>query len=124
MAPTTASLDVKVAIGGLVDTQNKRVSGKSWKIQKTPTVRAQKAKSLRRTWEKREEERTRLKAVKTLEKQMKDEKQAEKDRKRQITLERKKIKEEKERIEQLAAKMSAKRLQRLKKREARKKARV
>ncbi|KAF7720563.1 hypothetical protein EC973_007446 [Apophysomyces ossiformis] len=124
MAATTAPRDVKEAVAGVVDTQNKRVSGKSWKIQKTPTVRAQKAKSLRRTWEQRSQERKRIQAVKTLEKQMKDEKQAEKDRKRQITLERKKIKEEKERMEQLAAKMSAKRLQRLKKREARKKARV
>jgi rRNA-processing protein CGR1 len=39
-------------------------------------------------------------------------------------LERKKLREEQERMEALAAKMSAKRLERLKKREARKKARV
>jgi rRNA-processing protein CGR1 len=39
-------------------------------------------------------------------------------------LERKKIKEEKDRMEALAAKMSAKRLERRKRREARKKARV
>lgn len=45
-------------------------------------------------------------------------------RKREITLERKKIKEEKDRMEALAAKMSAKRLERRKRREARKKARV
>ncbi|KAI8376235.1 uncharacterized protein BYT42DRAFT_497885 [Radiomyces spectabilis] len=71
--------DVKEAIGGVVDTVNKRVSGKAWKIQKTPTVRAQKAKTLRRSWEQRTAERTRIQAVKALEKQLKDERQAEKD---------------------------------------------
>lgn len=44
--------------------------------------------------------------------------------KRAVSLERKKLREEQERMEALAAKMSAKRLERLKKREARKKARV
>ncbi|CDH53755.1 predicted protein [Lichtheimia corymbifera JMRC:FSU:9682] len=116
--------DIKVAEGGVVETITNRVSGKNWKLKKTATVRAQKSKSLRNSWAKRSAERAKMDAVKTLERQLKADKQAEKDRKREITLERKRIQEEKERYEALAAKMSAKRLQRLRKREARKKARV
>ncbi|KAI9020658.1 hypothetical protein CLU79DRAFT_703693 [Phycomyces nitens] len=82
MAATTeekAYKDIKTAVGGVVETINKRVSGKNWKIQKTPTIRAQKAKTLRRTWTQRSAERTRDLTVKALERQMKDEKKAEKD---------------------------------------------
>ncbi|KAG2225363.1 hypothetical protein INT45_005607 [Circinella minor] len=122
--PSTAKVEPKIAVGGEVEKINRRVSGKSWKLQKTATGRTQKSKTLRNSWAKRSEERTKINQVKALEKQLKDEKQAAKDRKREITLERKKIQEEKERMEALAAKMSAKRLQRLRKREARKKARV
>jgi rRNA-processing protein CGR1 len=53
--------------------------GKNWKVQKTPTHRAQMSKKLRKTWDQRTEERKKKDAVKALEKQMKDEKQAEKD---------------------------------------------
>ncbi|KAG1139182.1 hypothetical protein G6F37_009933 [Rhizopus arrhizus] len=109
---------------GVVDTINKRVSGKIWKIQKKAAVRTQQPKQLRRTWDERTKERERDNAMKALEKQLKQEKQDEIDRKKQANLERKRIKEEKERQEALAAKMSAKRLARLKKREARKKARI
>ncbi|KAG1053747.1 hypothetical protein G6F46_007649 [Rhizopus delemar] len=109
---------------GVVDTINKRVSGKIWKIQKKAAVRTQQPKQLRRTWDERTKERERNNAMKALEKQLKQEKQDEIDRKKQANLERKRIKEEKERQEALAAKMSAKRLARLKKREARKKARI
>ncbi|KAI9319632.1 hypothetical protein BX666DRAFT_1852810 [Dichotomocladium elegans] len=76
---STDEKDLKVAVGGVVDTINKRVSGKAWKLKKTPTSRAQKAKSLRMTWEQRSEERAKLNAVKSLEKQLKDERKAEKD---------------------------------------------
>lgn len=54
-------------------------AGKNWKLRKTATGRAQKAKYLRRSWEQRTEERKKKEAVKALEKQMKDEIQAEKD---------------------------------------------
>ncbi|ORY92104.1 hypothetical protein BCR43DRAFT_445534 [Syncephalastrum racemosum] len=74
-----APLDLKEAVAGVVDLQHKRVSGKSWKLQKTPTVRAQKTKHLRRTWAQRSEERAKQEAVKAREREMKDEIQAEKD---------------------------------------------
>ncbi|KAI9252369.1 hypothetical protein BDA99DRAFT_444041 [Phascolomyces articulosus] len=77
--PSTAKVDPKIAVAGEVDKINKRVSGKSWKLQKTATSRTQKAKTLRNSWAKRTAERTRINQVKALEKQMKDDKQAEKD---------------------------------------------
>ncbi|KAL1932474.1 hypothetical protein VTP01DRAFT_8152 [Rhizomucor pusillus] len=79
MTDKASTADPKVAEGGVVDTQNRRVSGKNWKLRKTATGRAQKAKYLRRSWEQRTEERKKKEAVKALEKQMKDEIQAEKD---------------------------------------------
>ncbi|CAO3589888.1 unnamed protein product [Absidia cylindrospora] len=124
MSSAIQETDTKVPVGGAIEKITKRVSGKVWKLQKSPTVRTQQPKSLRKSWEKRTQERQRLQTVRALEKQMKDEKQAEKDRKREINLERKRIEEEKERQEALAAKMSAKRLARMKKKELRKKARV
>ncbi|CAO3669949.1 hypothetical protein G6F70_005259 [Rhizopus microsporus] len=122
--PATNIDGTKADIGGFVDTVNKRVSGKIWKVQKKATVRNQQPKQLRKSWDERTKERERHNAVKALERQLKEEKKAEIERKKQANLERKKIKEEKERQEALAAKMSAKRLARLRKREARKKARI
>ncbi|KAI8084360.1 uncharacterized protein B0P05DRAFT_535225 [Gilbertella persicaria] len=69
----------KADIAGVVDTINKRVSGKNWKIQKSATVRNQQPKQLRRNWEQRSKERARNDVVKTLERQLKAEKQAAKD---------------------------------------------
>ncbi|KAI8641699.1 hypothetical protein BD408DRAFT_203829 [Parasitella parasitica] len=114
----------KADVGGVIDTINKRVSGKNWKIQKTATGRNQQPKQLRKSWDQRSKERARNDTTKNLERQLKADKQAVKDAKRAVSLERKKLREEQERIEALAAKMSAKRLERLKRREARKKARV
>ncbi|KAI8583137.1 hypothetical protein K450DRAFT_224384 [Umbelopsis ramanniana AG] len=79
MTEAATKLDLKEAVGGKVETITKRVSGKNWKLQKTPTHRAQMSKKLRKSWEQRSQERTKQETVKALEKQMKDEKQAEKD---------------------------------------------
>ncbi|KAI9361316.1 hypothetical protein BD770DRAFT_317679 [Pilaira anomala] len=69
----------KADVAGVVDTINKRVSGKNWKIQKSATVRTQMPKSLRKNWEQRTKERSRDASAKTLEKSLKAEKQAVKD---------------------------------------------
>jgi len=79
-------------------------------------------KSLKsKSWETRVAERTQDEATKKLAKEMQDEKQAEIDRKRQVMLDRRKAKEEKARIEALAAKLSAKKIARMKKRAGRSK---
>ncbi|CAO3642144.1 unnamed protein product [Cunninghamella echinulata] len=98
---TSIETDTKIPVAGSVNKITKRVSGKNWKLQKTATVRTQQPKSLRQSGKKEL-----------------------KNRKREINLERKRIEEEKARQEALAAKMSAKRLARMKKKELRKKARV
>lgn len=53
--------------------------GKNWKIQKNATVRNQQPKQLRKSWEQRTKERERHASAKNLEKQLKADKQAEKD---------------------------------------------
>lgn len=53
--------------------------GKNWKVQKSATVRNQQPKQLRRSWDQRSKERARNDAVKTLERQLKADKQAAKD---------------------------------------------
>ncbi|KAI8066443.1 hypothetical protein BC940DRAFT_302864 [Gongronella butleri] len=122
--PATALEKEKIPVGGTVEKITSRVSGKAWKVQKTATVRTQQPKALRRSWEKRTQERQKLETVKALQKQLKDERQAEKDRKKEINNERRRIEEEKARQEALAAKMSKKRLERMRRKEKRKKAKV
>ncbi|KAI7894462.1 uncharacterized protein EV154DRAFT_498794 [Mucor mucedo] len=69
----------KANVAGVVDTINKRVSGKNWKVQKNATVRTQMPKSLRKNWEQRTKERASQASSKALEKSLKAEKQAVKD---------------------------------------------
>ncbi|RUP46655.1 hypothetical protein BC936DRAFT_146675 [Jimgerdemannia flammicorona] len=78
-APAAIAYDIKTAIGGVVDRINNRVSGKSWKLAKAPTKRAQMPRTLRKSWDQRLDERKKLEMVKTLQKEMKDEKKADKD---------------------------------------------
>ncbi|KZO98428.1 hypothetical protein CALVIDRAFT_535520 [Calocera viscosa TUFC12733] len=99
-----------------------RESGKSWKSTRAATRRTQMPKSLKsKSWESRVAQRTQDEATKKLAKELKDEKQADRDRKRQITQDRKKVKEEKLRLESMAAKLSAKKIARMKKRAGRSK---
>ncbi|KAL8414097.1 hypothetical protein RB594_005358 [Gaeumannomyces avenae] len=69
------------------------------------------------SYEKRAKDRVSMAAVKAKEKEMKDEKEAE----RQAIKDRKAAKEEKERYEKMAEKMHKKRVERLKRREKRNK---
>ncbi|KAF9950057.1 hypothetical protein BGZ65_006885 [Modicella reniformis] len=92
-----------------------RVSGKDWKLAKTATRRSQMPTALKQTFANRMTKTKQLNLVRDLAKSMTQEKIDEKRRKREITEERRKIQEEKERIANLAAKMSANKLKRLKK---------
>ncbi|BEI85253.1 hypothetical protein CcaverHIS002_0506540 [Cutaneotrichosporon cavernicola] len=98
-----------------------RSHGKAWKGEKESTRRTLMAPGLRSTFSKRIEQDMAKKAVKAVEKEMKDEAQEEHDRKVTAIRERRARKAEKERLEQVAARMSAKKLQRLKKRQGRSK---
>ncbi|KAF9439142.1 hypothetical protein BGZ76_010735 [Entomortierella beljakovae] len=92
-----------------------RVSGKDWKLAKTATRRTQLPRALKQTYAARIAKTKQHNIAKDLAKAMTQEKIDDKRRKREITEERKKIQEEKERIANLASKMSANKLKRLKK---------
>ncbi|KAF8940167.1 hypothetical protein EDD21DRAFT_370233 [Dissophora ornata] len=93
----------------------RRISGKDWKLAKTATRRTQMPNALKQTYAERMAKTKQLNIARDLAKSMTQEKIDDKRRKREITEERKKIQEEKERIASLAAKMSANKLKRLKK---------
>ncbi|KAG7450658.1 uncharacterized protein BT62DRAFT_1001456 [Guyanagaster necrorhizus] len=101
---------------------NGRVSAKSWKHLKSATVRSlvsagRKSKS----WDDRMEKAKKAMSIKKLEKELKDEKQAELTRRKEITLERRKAAEERRRLEEEKAKMSARKAARLRRKAGRSK---
>ncbi|GAA5866714.1 hypothetical protein JCM3774_001967 [Rhodotorula dairenensis] len=101
-------------------TASSTVSGRWWKTEHGATRRTQTGKKdaqqQDKAWKAREERRKREEAVKKLEREIKEEKIAEVERKKQINKERKEKEAEKLRLQQMAARMSAKKLQRMKKR--------
>ncbi|KAJ2932749.1 hypothetical protein H1R20_g4330, partial [Candolleomyces eurysporus] len=127
----------------LASSSNGRVSGKSWKLEKSATVRSQLPEGVKtKRWEDRMEKTKKQQAIKKLQTELKDEKQADFQRhvsqlhccfldlirlslhvtrRRQITLERKKAAEEKRRIEEAKATMGARKAARLRKRAGRSK---
>ncbi|KAK7694890.1 hypothetical protein QCA50_002078 [Cerrena zonata] len=113
-APAQAAVPIPLA-----QSSAGRVSGKSWKIPKTATVRSNLPRGVKSTYEERMEKTTKEKAVKALERELKEEKKAEIQRRREVTLERKKAAEEKKRLEEDTAKMGAKRAARLRRRAGR-----
>ncbi|CAK9781511.1 hypothetical protein CC85DRAFT_269531 [Cutaneotrichosporon oleaginosum] len=92
-----------------------RSHGKAWKGEKESTRRTIMAPGLKSPFAKRLEQDKARQAVKAVEKEMKDEAKEEHERKVAAIRERRQRKAEKERLEQIAAKMSAKKLQRLRK---------
>ncbi|CAL1695342.1 unnamed protein product [Somion occarium] len=96
-----------------------RVSGKPWKSQKTATVRSFLPEGVKSKWEERMEKTKKEKAIKALQTELKEEKQAEIKRRKEITLERKKAAEERRRLEEDKAKMGARKAARLRRRAGR-----
>ncbi|EED15942.1 rRNA processing protein CgrA [Talaromyces stipitatus ATCC 10500] len=94
-----------------------RKNGKNWHTPKKPFRPTAGLKS----YEKRLEERNNLAAMKEREKEMKEEKEAERQRHIQAIKDRRAAKEEKERYEKMAEKMHRKRVERKKRREKRNK---
>ncbi|CDZ97663.1 Cgr1 [Phaffia rhodozyma] len=94
-----------------------RVSGKFWKASRAPTVRSMMPAGVKSaSWEARQEKRKKDEAIKLLQNQLKEEREAEEERKRTAIKDRRTRLEEKKRLEEMAARMSAKKLQRMKKR--------
>ncbi|KAF5384928.1 hypothetical protein D9615_001407 [Tricholomella constricta] len=104
----------------LASSSNGRVSGKSWKSQKSPTVRSQLPDGVKtKNWEDRMRKTQQALAIKKLQTELREEKQAEIQRRRQVTHERKKAAEERQRLEEAKAKMGARKAARLRRRAGR-----
>ncbi|CAD6571845.1 MAG: hypothetical protein CYPHOPRED_004598 [Cyphobasidiales sp. Tagirdzhanova-0007] len=88
-----------------------------WKqTRKESTSQTQKSGKLGKKWEQRLNERKQTEATKKLERDLKQDKEVQLARRKTIAMERRTALEEKRRVEDLASKVSAKKLQRLKKR--------
>ncbi|KAI5123558.1 hypothetical protein M0805_003377 [Coniferiporia weirii] len=95
-------------------------SGKPWKTQKSASRRSHLPDGVKtKSWDDRMKEKKKKDAMKKLETELKEEKQAELKRRKEITQERKKAAEERQRLEEDKAKMGARRAARLRRREGR-----
>ncbi|KJA29289.1 hypothetical protein HYPSUDRAFT_154260 [Hypholoma sublateritium FD-334 SS-4] len=104
----------------LASSSNGRVSGKSWKPLKTATVRSHLPDGVKtKSWEDRMKKTQKALAIKKLETELKEEKQAEFQRRREITLERKHHADEKRRLEEAKAQMGARKAARLRRKAGR-----
>ncbi|KAJ2386166.1 hypothetical protein GGI23_006556 [Coemansia sp. RSA 2559] len=95
----------------------RRVSGKVWKAAKKPTHRSMMPKTLRRSFEQRIREARDQKALKQIEKGMKDEKEAKRQAHVAKIVERRKKREETERLAVQQEKMSLRKRMRVKRKE-------
>ena len=92
-----------------------RSPGKAHKSQKVAKVRSYISPAIKTPFEKRKEAEKKKQAVKDAEREMKEEVEEDKTRKREALKERRERAEEKKRLEEAKAKMSAKKLQRMRK---------
>ncbi|KAH8081925.1 hypothetical protein HD553DRAFT_274859 [Filobasidium floriforme] len=96
---------------------NGRTGGKGWKLQKTATKRSHLMPGVKaKSWDERMLKRTKLEALKKVERDMRDETKREEEATRQRLKERRERHAERKREEEMRARMSAKKLQRMKKR--------
>nr|XP_018260458.1 rRNA-processing protein CGR1 [Kwoniella dejecticola CBS 10117]OBR82616.1 rRNA-processing protein CGR1 [Kwoniella dejecticola CBS 10117] len=107
---STSPVTVSVAAS-----RNGRTPGKAHKSEKTAVKRSYISNSVKTPFEKRREQDKAKAAMKAVEQELKDDKQADHDRKVSIIKERRERAAEKQRMEDMRAKMSAKKLQRMKK---------
>ncbi|KIY50589.1 hypothetical protein FISHEDRAFT_71629 [Fistulina hepatica ATCC 64428] len=99
-----------------------RLSGKPWKLQKSATVRSRLFPTLKtKKWSDRTEATKKAQAIKKLQNELKEEKQAEIARRVQITKERRKAAEERRRLEEDKLKMGARKAARLRRKAGRSK---
>ncbi|KAF4573048.1 rRNA-processing protein cgr1 [Pleurotus pulmonarius] len=111
------TLEIQIPVAS---SSNGRVSGKSWKGQKSATVRSHLPNGVKtKSWQDRMEQAKKAQAIKRLQQELKDEKQAEITRRREITLQRKKAAEERQRLEEDKAKMGARKAARLRRKAGR-----
>ncbi|KAF9475623.1 hypothetical protein BDN70DRAFT_996291 [Pholiota conissans] len=104
----------------LASSSNGRVSGKAWKPLKAPTVRSHLQEAVKtKSWDARMQKTQKALAIKKLQTELREEKQAELQRRRDITLERRQRAEEKNRLEEAKAQMGARKAARLRRKAGR-----
>lgn len=101
--------------------QGGRVNGKDWKIQKD-AFRVKRLSVKPTTYKQREEQRNKEKAIREKIKELKEEKSDDRKTKLEARKKREEAKAEKERYALLATKMHAKKVDRMRRREKRRKA--
>ncbi|WRT69499.1 uncharacterized protein IL334_006485 [Kwoniella shivajii] len=114
-APVASSSTAPVLVS-VAASRNGRTPGKAHKGEKTALKRSYISNAVKTPYEKRREKDRQQESMKAVEKELKDDKQAEKDRKVTAIKERRERVAERQRMEEMRAKMSAKKLQRMKKR--------
>ncbi|AFR95422.1 rRNA-processing protein CGR1 [Cryptococcus neoformans C23] len=119
--PSSSIRAAESVVVSVAPSKNGRTPGKAHKSAKTALRRSYISPSVKTPFEKRMEKEKAQQAAKQLERELKEEKETDRQRKVNIIKERRARKEEKQREEELRAKMSAKKLQRMKKREGRSK---
>ncbi|ETW87349.1 hypothetical protein HETIRDRAFT_424195 [Heterobasidion irregulare TC 32-1] len=106
----------------LASTAHGRLSRKPWKSQKSATVRSHLQEAVKtKKWDDRMQKTKKAQAIKMLHDELKEEKQAEWTRKREVTLERRKAAEERQRAEETKAKLGARKAARLRRKAGRSK---
>ncbi|KIM75344.1 hypothetical protein PILCRDRAFT_827243 [Piloderma croceum F 1598] len=104
----------------LASSSNGRTSGKPWKSRKSATVRSHIPNGVKaKSWEDRMDKSKKELAIKKLQTELKEEKQAEITRRREITLERKKAADERRRLEEDRVKMGQRKAARLRRKAGR-----
>ncbi|KAI8836281.1 hypothetical protein BJ741DRAFT_606258 [Chytriomyces cf. hyalinus JEL632] len=93
------------------------VSGRPWKSVQTKRFSSIRPKSVRRGWEKQQDDRKQREIVQRMQQEMKDEIKLEKEKKRAEAEERKKRKEENERRAEVVQLVSAAKVKRMKKKQ-------
>ncbi|KAH9985392.1 hypothetical protein BJV74DRAFT_878658 [Russula compacta] len=106
----------------IATSSNGRASGKPWKHRKTATARSHLQPALKsKSFDDRMKKATKAKAIKKLQTELKEEKQADIQRRREVILERRKAAEERKRAEELKTRLGARKAARLRRKAGRSK---
>ncbi|KAI0321129.1 hypothetical protein OF83DRAFT_1051788 [Amylostereum chailletii] len=93
-----------VPVASLASSAKGRTSGKPWKYEKSPVVRSHLQPALKaKSWSDRIQKTKKEQAIKNLEAELKEEKQTELTRRREVTMARKKAAEERRQAEEMKA---------------------
>ncbi|KAI9592948.1 Cgr1 family-domain-containing protein [Syncephalis fuscata] len=109
-----------LSVSEAMPTLKTRVSGRTWRVVKQPAHRSMMAKSLKTTWSARQAEKTKQMQLKRREDAIKTKTELERQKRNDALRQKRLAKEEKERLEKQQAIYSAKKLDRLRRKQKKK----